>query len=123
MDRRTLLTDGLAGGLPAGAVGEAARSSVMLWALTGTFEQKLEIAARAGLESVELTAEHLEWGPAEIARMKKLTRSHGLGWDTILATPTGGSGRCRWWTRRIDSCSSGTWPRPSSVRGGWKSRR
>jgi hydroxypyruvate isomerase len=65
-------------------------SSVMLWTLQGTFEQKLEIAARAGLQSVELVGEHVTWSDAEIARMKKLARSFGLGMDTIIATPDWG---------------------------------
>jgi len=62
-------------------------SSVMLWTLKGSFEQKLEIAARAGLQSVELVAEHIRWADAEIERAKKLAGSCGLGMDTIIATP------------------------------------
>jgi hydroxypyruvate isomerase len=62
-------------------------SSVMLWTLKGTFETKIEVAARAGLQSVELVGEHAKWSDAEITRMKKLTRSFGLGMDTIIATP------------------------------------
>jgi len=62
-------------------------SSVMLWTLKGSFEQKLEIAARAGLQSVELVAEHIGWPDAEIERAKKLAGSFDLGMDTIIATP------------------------------------
>lgn len=61
-------------------------SSVMLWTLKGTFEQKLEAAARAGLQSVELVSEHVNWPDAEIGRVKKLAGSFGLGIDTINAT-------------------------------------
>jgi hydroxypyruvate isomerase len=62
-------------------------SSVMLWTLQGSFEQKLETASRAGLESVELVAEHIAWTDARIASMKKLARSLKLGMDTLIATP------------------------------------
>lgn len=62
-------------------------SSVMLWTLKGSFEEKIEAAARAGLQSVELVAEHINWSDADIARMKKLCRSFHLGMDTIIATP------------------------------------
>lgn len=62
-------------------------SSVMLWTLKGTFEEKLEIAARAGIQSVELVGEFVEWTAADIARVKKLARSLKVGMDTISATP------------------------------------
>ncbi len=65
----------------------AIKSSVMLWTLKGTFEQKLEIAARAGLDSVELVDEHIGWTEAQFASTKKLARSFNLGMDTIIATP------------------------------------
>ena len=63
-------------------------SSVMLWTLKGTFEEKLEIAARAGIQSVELVGEFVEWSAADIARVKKLARSLKLGMDTLSATPS-----------------------------------
>lgn len=66
------------------------RSSVMLWTLKGTFEQKLEVAAGAGCQSVELVGEHVGWSDAEADRMKKLARSMNLGMDTIIATPDWG---------------------------------
>lgn len=62
-------------------------SSVMLWTLKGSFEEKLEIAAKAGLQSVELVSEHIKWTDPEIEKMKKLARSFNLGMDTIIATP------------------------------------
>lgn len=65
----------------------AITSSVMLWTLKGSFEEKLEIAAKAGLQSVELVGEHESWTDADIARVKKLTRSMKLGIDTISSTP------------------------------------
>lgn len=62
-------------------------SSVMLWTLKGSFEEKLETAARAGLQSVELVGEYAAWPDTEIARVKKLLRSFVLGADTLIATP------------------------------------
>lgn len=62
-------------------------SSVMLWTLKGSFEERLEIAAKAGLQSVELVREHTAWSDADIARIRKLTRSLRLGIDAISSTP------------------------------------
>ena len=71
-------------------------SSVMLWTLKGSFEEKLQIAARAGVQSVELVSEHVQWTDAQIAAMKKLARSFELGMDTIIATPD-------WKSRKVSS--------------------
>lgn len=65
----------------------AITSSVMLWTLKGSFEEKLEAAARAGMQSVEMVGEHAAWTPAEMDRMKRLARSLKLGMDTISSTP------------------------------------
>jgi len=65
-------------------------SSVMLWTLKGSFEEKLETAARAGLQSVELIGEYAQWSDADIARVKKTARAFGLGMDTLLASPDWG---------------------------------
>ena len=62
-------------------------SSVMLWTLKGSFEEKLEIAARAGLQSVELVGEHENWSDGEVNRVRKLARSLRIGMDTISSTP------------------------------------
>jgi len=59
----------------------------MLWTLKGTFEQKLEIAAKAGLQSVELVGEHINWTDSDIERMKRLARSLRFGMDTLSSTP------------------------------------
>ena len=67
-------------------------SSVMLWTLTGSFEEKVEAAARAGLQSVELVSEYVGWTDADIARALKHCRSFKLGMDTLIATPD--------WTKR-----------------------
>ncbi|HME06521.1 MAG TPA: TIM barrel protein [Bryobacteraceae bacterium] len=64
------------------------RSSVMLWTLKGPFEQKLEIAAHAGLQSVELVDEHLAWSDSQIEEKKRFARSLHLGMDTLIAQPS-----------------------------------
>src|SRR3954471_16986993 len=68
-------------------------SSVMLWTLKGTFEERVEAAAKAGMQSVELVAEYTAWTTdADLATKKKFVNSHGLGIDTLIATPD--------WTKR-----------------------
>jgi len=62
-------------------------SSVMLWTLQGSFEEKLETAARAGIQSVELIDEYAAWTDADIARVKKRAQSFGLGMDAMLGSP------------------------------------
>jgi hydroxypyruvate isomerase len=62
-------------------------SSVMLWTLKGSFEEKVECAARAGLQSVELVSECAGWTDAQAARALKLCRSFKMGMDTLIATP------------------------------------
>lgn len=96
MDRRELLKSGVA--LAAGAIATRAQqqplppkakitSSVMLWTLKGSFEEKLEIAARSGVQSVEMVGEYADWTDPDIARVKKLARSFRLGMDVLIATP------------------------------------
>lgn len=70
-------------------------SSVMLWTLKGTFEEKMEAAAKAGLQSVEFVGEHYEWSDADIDRVKKLARSLKLGIDTLSSVP-------RWGQQKIN---------------------
>ncbi|HYP09362.1 MAG TPA: TIM barrel protein [Bryobacteraceae bacterium] len=65
-------------------------SSVMLWTLKGTFEERVQIAARAGIQSVELVAEHAQWSATEAAAKLKFVRSFNMGMDTIIATPEWG---------------------------------
>jgi len=96
MDRRELLKSGAI--LAAGAIATRAQqqplppkakitSSVMLWTLKGSFEEKLEIAARSGVQSVEMVGEYADWTDPDIARVKKLARSFRLGMDVLIATP------------------------------------
>jgi hydroxypyruvate isomerase len=89
MDRRDLLIGAASASASLAQSPTAApnTSSVMLWTLKGSFEEKLEAAARAGIQSVELVGEHYEWTSAEIDRIKKLARSLKLGMDTISSTP------------------------------------
>lgn len=67
-------------------------SSVMLWTLSGSFDQKLGKAARAGMQSTELVTEYLHWSDADTAKYKSLAQSYGLGMDALLGQPD--------WTRR-----------------------
>lgn len=98
MERRDFLcaTAALSAALPSSAQTPAPKkavntSSVMLWTLKGSFEEKLECAAKAGLQSVELVAEHAGKTDAQLNDMKKVARSYRLGMDTIIATPDWGS--------------------------------
>ena len=90
MERRSFLQTGATALLALRAEAQTPRitSSVMLWTLKGPFEQKLEVAAHAGVESVELVDEHVQWSNQKIEEMKKLARSLHLGMDTIIATPS-----------------------------------
>jgi hydroxypyruvate isomerase len=96
VNRRTFLETSVAAltaAVPASAAAAPSakiKSSVMLWTLKGTFEQKLEVAAAAGCESVELVGEHAAWSDSEAQRMKKLAASMHLGMDTLIATPDWG---------------------------------
>ena len=65
-------------------------SSVMLWTLPGSFEARVEAAARAGLQSVELVGEYAAWSDADVRRVLRFCRSFNLGIDTLIATPDWG---------------------------------
>jgi hydroxypyruvate isomerase len=92
MDRRHFLHASSAAAalfaVPSPAESPLNRSSVMLWTLKGSFEQKLEIAARAGCDSVELVDEHLAWSDSQIEEKKRFARSLHLGMDTLIAQPS-----------------------------------
>jgi len=99
MERRSFLQNSLAtlaagnsasAQTPAGPPKAKITSSVMLWTLKGSFEEKVEAAGRAGVQSVELVSEHAGWSDADIAKTKKHCRSFGLGMDTLIATPDWG---------------------------------
>lgn len=59
----------------------------MLWTLKGSFEERVQIAARAGIQSIELVAEHVNWSDTEAVAKLKFVRSFNLTLDTIIATP------------------------------------
>jgi hydroxypyruvate isomerase len=67
-------------------------SSVMLWTLKGTFEEKVAAAADAGLESVELVNEQQAWSDADVTKYKRLLESYRMGMDTVVGQTD--------WTRR-----------------------
>ena len=93
MERRDLLKGAAA--LVAGAARAQQASlpqtrithSVTLWTLKGSFDEKLEVAARSGVESVQMVGEYAEWTDADVTRVKKLARSLHLGMDVLIATP------------------------------------
>ena len=89
MDRRAFLKStgavALSQALEAQTASPMITSSVMLWTLKGPFEQRLEVASQAGVESVELVSEHIAWTDAQIRDMKKLAASLHLKMDTVLA--------------------------------------
>ena len=57
----------------------------MLEMLKGSIEEELELAARAGFQSVESLTQYAAWSDADIERVKKLCRSYRIGVDTVLA--------------------------------------
>lgn len=59
-------------------------SSVMLWTLKGTFEEKVAAAAEAGLQAVELVNEQQAWSDAEVAKYKRLVESYRMRMDTVV---------------------------------------
>lgn len=66
-------------------------SSVMLWTLPGSFEDKLAAAAQAGIQSLEFVREQDKWTSAETAAARKRIRSYGLTVDAISSNPNFGS--------------------------------
>jgi hydroxypyruvate isomerase len=99
MNRRDFSTATLLGAVSASAqtplpARATITSSVMLWTLKGSFEQKMEAAARSGVQSVELVTEHINWTGADVTRAKNLARSFGLGMDALLGQPN-------WTTRPV----------------------
>jgi len=95
-DRRAILKAGIAAATAAStpvdvsAQRTSITTSVMLWTLKGPFEQRMETAAKGGVQSVELVSEHVAWNDQQIKDAKKLAQSLHLGMDTIIATPDWG---------------------------------
>lgn len=87
MDRRIFLAGSAAAaqtGIPRQA---KVTSSVMLWTLKGTFQEKMEAAAKAGIQSVQFVGEHTGWDDARIREVKNLARSLRLSIDTLGVMP------------------------------------
>lgn len=59
-------------------------SGVVLSTLPGIFDEKLALAARAGIQSVELGSEYLSWSEAEATKYKNLAESYGLAISALL---------------------------------------
>jgi hydroxypyruvate isomerase len=87
MERRAFLKTTGAVALAQATKGQSSpiTSSVMIWTLKGPFEKRLEVASQAGVESVELVSEHIDWTDAQIRDMKKLAGSLHLKMDTVMA--------------------------------------
>lgn len=67
------------------------RSSVALWLLPGSLDERLAAVARAGIQAVELrSVDVARLSPAEGAQAKRSLRSYGLAVDAIVATAAGG---------------------------------
>ena len=60
-------------------------SSIMIWILKGSMEEKLRKVSEIGIQSAELVSEYRTWSDAEAERYVKLARSYGFGFDTIMA--------------------------------------
>jgi len=60
-------------------------SSVMLWTLKGSMEERLATAAEAGIQSVELVSEYVNWSDSDVEKYKRLAQSYGLGMDALLS--------------------------------------
>lgn len=67
------------------------RFSVMLWTLSklATFDQSLEIVARAGYNGIELVGEFQKWSPAETSRILSRLRSLNLTVDAMSGVKAG----------------------------------
>ena len=78
-------------GSEAKSTAAADRFSVMLWTLNAgrSFEQRLEVVAKAGYRHVELVDEFQHWSAEEFTRNLKLMRSLGLAVDAIAGIKTG----------------------------------
>jgi hydroxypyruvate isomerase len=59
--------------------------SVVLDILGGTIDWEIEIAARAGCESVQMLAQYSTWSDADVARVRKLCQSYRINMHALLA--------------------------------------
>ena len=70
---------------PPAASASRVTSSVVLDILGGTIDEQIEIAARAGCESMQMLAQYATWSDADVARVRKLCESHKIGMHALLA--------------------------------------
>jgi hydroxypyruvate isomerase len=74
---------------PAAAVPPPAKarvtSSIMIGILKGTMEEKLRKIAETGIQSAEMTSDYRTWSDADAEHYRKLARSYGFGFDTLMA--------------------------------------
>ncbi len=97
MDRRAFLAVSAAGmaqaQLPPAVLPVPAKakitSAVMLWTLPGTFEQRVKIAAEAGLQTVGLRNEYTQWDAAQLPRAKRYMESFGMTAETLCTNSNG----------------------------------
>jgi hydroxypyruvate isomerase len=61
------------------------KTTVVLDILGGTIDQQIEIAAKAGIESLQMLAQYQPWTDADVDRVKKLCDSHRFAFDGLLA--------------------------------------
>ncbi len=60
-------------------------SSVMIWILKGSMEEKLAKVAETGIQSTELVSEYRSWTDAQVREYMKLMHGYGFGIDTLMA--------------------------------------
>ena len=80
-----LATSSQAQNQPSRASQSKITSSVVLDILGGTIDEQIEIAARAGCESMQMLAQYATWSDPEVARVRKLCESHRIGMHALLA--------------------------------------
>ena len=61
------------------------KSSVMIWILPGSMEEKLRQVAEVGFQSVELVSEYRTWTDLQVDTYMRLMHSYGFGIDTLMA--------------------------------------
>lgn len=76
----------------AGPKSARVKSSVMIWTLKGTIEEKFAKVAASGIQSIELVSEHESWTDADVKQVHSLRQSYNVGIDLLLAS--------RDWTKR-----------------------
>ena len=60
-------------------------SSVVLDILGGTIDWEIEIAAKAGCQSMQMLAQYATWSDADVARVRKLCQSYRIHLHALLA--------------------------------------